>query len=396
MVKNLKRLQLIRVAICFALIIGILLSIELWFPITRSFPRAPLLIELPEAIVPLVERVLSGMLMIFLTLTALVSSRKVSVTAIASLVLLIFFDQMRLQPWVYQYLVLLILLTLSTWHKQNESDINRTLGVLQLTVAALYFWSGLQKMNFSFTHEILPELLIPFQNFLPSNHSQEFVAIGLFIALAETLIGCGLLFVRTRNFSVCLAVAMHSIVLGLLISKSYNSIVWTWNGMLIVIVILLFWRCDLSIWRPVFAWYSVNWRGKMTTSIALFLSLVPVLSFWGYWDMYLSGALYSGNTAIAVVKVNEEVLENLPEKARVHVFQTKSAGEQMLPLFEWAMADLNVPVYPERRVFTYVAREVCKLAEEKSQMELVIKERPELFDGSYSLTRIPCPNLQSK
>lgn len=108
----------------------------------------------------------------------------------------------------------------------------------------------------------------------------------------------------------------------------------------------------------------------------------------------LSVALYSGNTPVAVVRINEVVFEKLPLKAGQSVFHTNN-GELILPLFEWAMADLSVPAYPEPRVFRQAARRVCELTENKHSVELIIKERPAIFDGRYEVTRIDCARLET-
>jgi len=122
--------------------------------------------------------------------------------------------------------------------------------------------------------------------------------------------------------------------------------------------------------------------------------LLPILSFWGWWDMSLSGALYSGNTEVAVVFINQETYERLPQTAQRQVFRTRRHSRQVLPLFEWSMAELNVPPYPETRVFRYVARQVCKLTKDKSEVELVVKERPAILDGSYRVTQTTCAQLE--
>ena len=96
--------------------------------------------------------------------------------------------------------------------------------------------------------------------------------------------------------------------------------------------------------------------------------------------------------ALSVVRVDKQAYEKLPEAAQRHVFTTKS-GEQMLPVFEWSLTDLNVPPYPEVRVYKQVAREICKLAEDKSQIELIIKGGPALLDGNYQVTRMNCSQL---
>lgn len=392
--KNLKRLKFLRVVVCIALLVGVLFSLELWFPTARAFPRTPLLFALPEAVVLHAERLLCAVLLISLILITIVRRSKLfSVIAVASLGTLIFFDQMRLQPWVYQYLLLLVVLTLHDWQTEDEPASNQTLCHLQLIIAALYFWSGVQKLNFAFADETLPELLAPLQSVLFAVHPPLLV-LGITMALTEVLIGCGLLFRKTRNLCLFLAVTMHGIVLGLLIAKGYNSIVWVWNAAMILMVVILFWNSDVSFRRTITVWHKSDWKTKTARSVAVACSLLPILSFWSWWDMYLSGALYSGNTAVAVVRINEEVRENLPQSARQQVFQTKSGGEQMLPLFEWAMAELNVPVYPEPRVFKQVTRTLCHLTKDKSRVELVLKGRPAIFDGSYQVTRITCEQLE--
>lgn len=352
-----------------------------------------MLFELPENLIIPIERLLTVTLII--SLISIIFSQRLrifSVAAIASLILLIFFDQMRLQPWVYQYTLLLAVITLCDWQTEDEADATLALGLAQIIIAGLYFWSGVQKLNFSFSHETLPMLLSPLQNLFPSIQL-SFVLLGIGMVLVEAFIGCGLLFRKTRNLSVCLAVAMHAIILGFLIAKSYNSIVWIWNATLIPIVFISFWRSNISFKQTIQA--ESDWKGKIAKSIVAASVLLPVLSFVGWWDMYLSGALYSGNTETAVIRINENFLEKLPQKAQEVVFETKS-GEKILPLFEWAINELNVPAYPERRVSRETARKVCNLTNDKNQIELIIKERPAILDGSYKVSRISCAELEKR
>ena len=380
--KNPNRLKFLRITVCLGFLFGILFSHELWFAWARTFPRVPLIFEVPI----LAEQIISVILVISLLLTALSFRPKIFlISAVSSLVLLISFDQMRLQPWVYQYLLLLIIIALSA----EKSD--QTLLLSQIIVAGLYFWSGLQKINFTFSHETLPLILLPLQNLFPA-FQLPFILIGSGIALSEFLIGCGLFFRKTRNFVVVSAVAMHTAILILLIVKNYNSIVWIWNAVLMVLIVILFWKNDVSI-KQVFK-KTNDFKLKAVTIGALASVLLPILSFVGWWDMYLSGALYSGNVEIGVVRINDNLLEKLPPNAQKSVFRTNSTGEQMLPVSEWSMADLNVPVYPETRIFKQAAREVCKLTNEKKEIELIIKERPAIFDGSYKITRISCEQIE--
>jgi hypothetical protein len=385
------RLTLFTVVLCGAFIGGILFSIELWFPTSRSFPRAPILFTAPEA--STLEWFLSTILIASLLLTA-VSKNPAFFSAIALLPLsvLVCFDQSRLQPWLYQYSVLLIVLALHNRPTEDAAYSTRTFALFQLIVASVYFWSGLQKLNFTFTHEIFPALLTPLQISLPWLPPLT-SGVGIGAALTETLIGCGLLYSRTRNLCVWLAVATHGIVLALLIAKGYNSVVWIWNFALMLVVLILFWHSDVYLFRGSGIKHSQSFKSKIATLVTFAASLLPFLSFLGWWDMYLSGALYSGNTPVAVVKVDREVSAQLPATAKEQLFRVASTGEEMLPLLEWSMAELNVPVYPEVRVYQQVAQEICKLATNKNDVDLVVKARPEIFSGQYKVTRISCASL---
>ena len=371
---------------------GVMLSPNLWFPTKRTFPRAPLINALPQSFVPPAEYILSGLLVAALVALVFAKRRvRYLILAVASLALLASLDQMRLQPWVYQYLLLFVVLALHGWRSIDEQSTKQTLSALRLIVAALYFWSGVQKLSFSFGHEALPALLAPAQNYLPLTQTW-LSALGICVAFVEALTGCGLLFKRTRKLSVCLALVMHFMILGLLVGRGYNSVVWAWNGALILIIIILFWRDDTSFRQTFPARRAGYTSGLAAQILAAACAVLPALSFWGLWDIYLSGALYSGRTAIAVVRVDDQVYGRLSETAKRQVFKTKS-GEQMLPVFEWSMAELNVPPYPEPRVYKQVARELCKLAEDENGVELILKSSPAVLDGSYDVARMRCSQL---
>ena|SRR5215204_1909126 len=386
------RLNALRRVVGVAFLSGIALSPGLWFPAARTFPCAPLAVTLPRAAVTPVEYLISVLLAA--ALAALVIARRPApylTVALGALLPLALLDQTRLQPWVYQYLLLLTVLTLTGVWAGGAPASDRALRLSQLVVAALYFWSGVQKLNFTFAHETLPILLAPLQNILVATRVPP-GALALGIALAEAFIGCGLLIRRTRGLCVWLAVAMHILIVGLLMARGYNSVVWAWNAALAVVVVVLFRRSEATPWRLFVSRAGSGAAARLAQAVAVACALLPVLSFWGWWDAYLSGALYSGNTAVAVVRVDRRVFEKLPETAKRQVFTTTS-GELMLPLLEWGMADLNVPPYPEARVYRQVAREVCKLAENESQVELITKGRPAVFDGSYRVTRRSCSQL---
>jgi hypothetical protein len=116
---------------------------------------------------------------------------------------------------------------------------------------------------------------------------------------------------------------------------------------------------------------------------------MPLLSFTGHWDAYLSGALYSGNIKAAVIGLPEAAVARLPDAARPHVVRNR-AGATVLDVHEWSMDELGVPPYPEDRVFRAVAREVCRRAGDPAGIVLVIFGRPSLLAGHREITRHDC------
>lgn len=375
-----------------AMLAGVALSPRLWFPSARSFPRAPLVAAWPESFAPAADWLLGGSLVAALACVVFAKRpTKYLAAAVALLALLALSDQTRLQPWAYQYLLLFAVAALRGRAGPDARAHAGALSALQLIVAALYFWGGAQKLNYTFGREIMPQLLGPLLDYAPLTQTQ-LSALGVAVAAVEIFTGCGLLFRRTRGPCVRLALALHASALALLVWQGRNSVVWAWNVSLPLVVVILFRRSE-TFPRPALAWRAEgDARARVAQALAAACALLPALSFCGWWDMYLSGALYSGNTPVAVVRVGGQVYERLPDVARRQVFTTKG-GERVLPLFEWSMAELNVPPYPETRVYRQVARRLCELEAGEGRTELIVKERPATLDGSYEVTRTNCGQL---
>lgn len=348
-----------------------------------------MIFALPESLVVPFEWIVSSILVISLILTiSLPKPKTFLLIIIASVLLLFFFDQIHLQPWAYEYSLIFAVYFWHDWKSEDEWAKNRTIGLAQIIIAGIYCWSGLQKLNFNFSHDILPSLFTPIQNLFPSLQI-PFGFLGIAIPLIEFSIGCGLLFRKTRKIAVILAVSMHLIILTLLISKNYNSVVWFWNLTLIFADVFAFWKCDISL-REVLKLEKYSVR-KIIVLAAVSL---PILNFFGYWDSFLSGAYYSGNTEIPAIYINDEVFDKLPPIAKSSVFQTKNTGKKILPPFEWSIADTNAPVYLEERVFRQITLDICKLTTDKNSVELIIRKRPAIFDGNYEVKRITCAELE--
>jgi len=387
------RLKYLRIVVACAYASGILLSTGLWFGFGRTIPRASLLGFLPAS-VSSHDYLFSILLLAALVLAvAARQPRCYLLAAIALMLLLVISDQTRLQPWVYQYLLMFALLACARTDVEADADAPHIIAASRLVVATLYFWGGAQKLNWTFGHEVLPALFEHAGVKLPVAFVSYLPAVGIAVALLEASLGVMLLLRRTRKIGVMLALGMHLLVLLLLIAAWQNSVVWVWNVSMACIVVLLFWQRDQTHEYDADARVLSRAPTRHLTKVVLVLcGLAPALSFVGLWDLYLSASLYSGNTPIAVLHIDERVRERLPAQAQQQLFKT-GRGELMLPLHEWSLAELNVPPYPEARAYRQIARRVCKLVEDRGEIELIVKERPALIDRSYAVTRADCRNL---
>jgi len=387
-----KRLRLLRITVAVAFLGGILISPKLWFGLGRTFPRVPLVNGTP-AFLAHADIPLSVLLLAALVISIFCKRSRYAIAVVGFALLLILLDQNRLQPWVYQYSIMLALLACLEPLDGKRENAASALLANQLVVALLYFWSGAQKLNWTFGHEVLPGLLEQARIHPPVVLLSALPKIAPAAAAIEMLIGIGLIARRTRPVAVVLAVALHSVVLILLVLAGGNSVVWPWNVAMMAMVVLLFWKSDRSLVKREF-WKSRPSHPEhyLPKAVVLVCGLAPALSFVGWWDIYLSGALYSGNAPIAVVHLSDQVRNQIPPVAQQQMFTT-SRGELMLPLYEWSMAELRVPPYPEARVYRQIGRQICSATGGGEDVELIVRSRPSITDGSYAVSRDNCRAL---
>jgi hypothetical protein len=289
-------------------------------------------------------------------------------------------DQNRWQPWFYQYLLMFAVLALAPAPDDPECG-EASLNACRLIVAAIYFWSGLQKLNINFTDDNYPWLMEPVLKHLPEAWHEFVNGRGWVAASVECGIGLGLLVWPLRPLAVLAALAMHLLILFCLgpWGHKWNTVVWPWNLAMMAFVVILF------VWtRPVKPWHILWPRRCLFACVTLVLfGVLPLLSFFERWDHYLSAALYSGNTPSASVFITPEVYDQLPADARRHARlrfgepadQADAACAYEVDLFAWTMAEMNVPPYPAERIARGVSRRLGNLPrsdEEKPGVRVIL------------------------
>jgi hypothetical protein len=375
------RLAWLKGAAAGALVMGLLLSPKLWLS-ARSYPLVPVADFLPPIPAPLDTLCFGTLLLLLGAVLAVPRPRRLLVAFLGLAVVYGLWDQSRWQPWFYQYLGLLAAVAWGFWQPEAQRQ-ECALNACRLIVAATYFWSGLHKMNVVFVTDTFPWLVKPLLSVVPPEAHPLVLQGGWLAALLECAVGAGLLLPPLRGAAVWLALGMHAFLLACLgpTGHNYNSVVWPWNVAMVLFVLILFWR------TPGLGALAVLWPRRCPPArVALLLfGIVPGLHVFGLADAYLSAALYSGNSPVADVVVSAAVRERLPAGVRPY-FQEAEDGTFRLFVFNWSMGELNVPPYPEERVYRVVARKLAEAAGD-SGVVLVITGRADRWTGQRQVTQ---------
>ena len=369
-------IQRVRIITGAALVAGIACSHGLWLSPERMYPQIPILPGIPA--LPLAVSALI-LLALFAALVVTVIPRAPRWTAavpVGLLAVLIAFDQSRLQPWVVTYCVVFLL---TAFARDAQTDAS-ALMTLRFVIAIEYVWSGLQKANVNFIDGVWPAFSDALTRALHLAPAVSHVA-GASVPVVEIAIGCALFIPGVRRIAVIAACGMHATILASLIGSGENAAVWPWNIAMPLFDIVLFWNATSVAWRP-----SLLRRFPAGIAAIVLVGFLPVLSFWGYWDAYASAALYSGNTAQAGIVIDPAALDTLPPTLRRNTWQ--ASRPMFIDINRWSYDELQVPVYPERRVFLAVGHYLCHTR--RAAVSLLILGRPDWLSGNRDRTRLLC------
>lgn len=380
-----RKLIWLKITIASALSCGFVLSWKLWVS-SRLFPLSPVSDFLPTIPFPLDYIWFSLLLGLLLAIIITTQARKPILAFLALAVSLSLWDQTRWQPWFYQYLFMLGALGFYAWRKPETKNNRAALNSCRLIVVCTYVWSGIQKLNVNFFRETWPDMSSSLPSLVQTALKSLPTFLILIIPLLEISIGLGLLTRKYRNLSVILAIATHIFILVLLILSGENTVVWPWNIAMVLFVSTLFWQDMATSPRKILAP-----KNALHSLVLLLFGVLPALSWLGLWDSYLSSALYSGNTDQAVIYVSPPVMARLPTVLHPYVWQ--STEPYFLDINRWAYGELNVPVYPEPRVYIRVTEQVCASAESASDIKLRIKEKPNPLTGLRASKYYDCHHL---
>ena len=364
------------------LLAQVLISFRLWIPAGRVFPEVPLF-----SFLTLEWGSFINWLLYFSMLCALIGllvkplNRILLLSTVGLFFLFVLEDVNRLQPWLYLFALMFLLLGIF----RNNIKSSYILRLFQLILVLLYFWSGFQKLNYSFSENVFPWLMVPFggKEYFFENQYWAWVS-----AVLEMLAGIGLLYRRTTIVSKWILIATHVLILIVIgpFSYSWNYVVWPWNVAMIVLLFKLFTK-DNSVRADITG--ITKWSYAIVFSLWLVL---PALNFVGYWDDLLSGCLYSGNKKRAVFYYHISDKNNLPKQTSDYRFHYEGDEEEWLMIHKWIVGELQVPFYAEQRYFKYLGKELCDCVKDKENSGIRIRTKKK-FTSEQTISRISCEKL---
>jgi hypothetical protein len=350
-------------------LVSIALSAKLWTSSLRQYPMCPvwssLNVVLPTADCIILAFLGACLLLVFLRASVLCA--RIAVVTSCALCLL---DQTRIQPWAFQYI---LMLSGFAFLPSTQAGRENFVSACRFMVPLIYFWSGLHKLNPFYPTETFPWLISGITHGAVFNTTMVY-AVAVSSAAVEIFIGIGLLFKPTRKAALVLCLLMHLIILLCIgpAGLNWNMVVWPWNFAMIGIVILLFARYEQPFSLNIFPINNTFGRA-IIAAVAIF----PLLSFFDAWDSYLSFSLYSGTNAQGTLSLSDTTFQRLPDDLKLLTTKTAS-GRHLLTFQAWCLSKLNVPPYPEERVYKRISEDFAhKYARQAGDVMLVIRQRPD-------------------
>ncbi|HWA84012.1 MAG TPA: hypothetical protein VG820_11280 [Fimbriimonadaceae bacterium] len=352
---------LLKLALCGALLSGMACSPTLW-ETDRAFPTIPAVATVPN-LPQALAIFLSGVLVASILAVALLPAPgRLALLPPAIAAILILFDINRLQPWLYEYMLMFV--ALGVWKRNGRGAAWAACGFV---ILSFYFWSGIQKANMTFATEVFPWLMGPFGE----GAVQAVKGLWFVAPVVETSMGVLLVFPRTRTWGLGLVVLMHGFNLFTLgpLGLNYNSVVWPWNFWMIVLSFILFFRNDEPLLRD--AWSTPS--GK---AIVVLMGVMPALNFAGLWDGFLSASYYSGRLRDGWIYLTDDGVRHMPE---TYLFGNKGFAQApgrpaKIDVTAWAESTINVPPYAEPRVYRALVKNLEAAGVPPQDMLLLVRD----------------------
>lgn len=359
------------------LLVGMLLSLKLWLS-NRYFPLVPIFEFIPTLPSPF-DAILLFTFVLSIILQLLTPTVKISKQLFwASAFLLLITDINRMQPWVYLYLLVLVIREI--FKMQIEQ-----LKWIKLLLASVYFYSGWHKLNPNYFYTVIDWFIQPFCSEKTTVCNILFY-IGSTIPLFE--MACGLAFLSGKLVKQAIgAVALIHLYILLLLSpigQNYNTVIWPWNIFMLLATVIVFYNSENENLLIYIKNILRNEKHLKKLSVA-FVVVTPFLNSFNLWPSYLSWNLYSGNTENAKLYLGDKVHTYFSPAFDEIIKNCYDAPYTINPK-KWALKELNVPPFPEKPVWHACHKFMLEFTGNPNEVVLNIQPKSSLFIKKETLT----------
>ena len=291
-----------------------------------------------------------GGVMIMLILFVLPHKRNLICLLIAIELLSCTLDQMRWQPWEYQYIITLLIFLI------NKRKPKRVVYMMQLILAATYFYSGIQKLNPAFVPVFWEGMVL--KNLLKVQPQvlklPAILLTGHSIPWIETLGGLLLLFNKTNRFGAILMIATHVLILLIIGPQAlnYNKVIWIWNVVMIFYLYLLFIHNKESK-----KGLSLLLLPSINLPVIILWTVMPAFNFINMWPNYLSFSLYSCKSKEMIICINnyKATINELNQHFEKDDSRYSIDDEMcIIKVNNWTLGEMNISPYPEESCYRKV------------------------------------------
>jgi hypothetical protein len=328
---------------CIFWILTKILSWKLWLS-KRDFPVIPVFDSLNK-IPHYVHFALLIVSLVLLFLLVLFPKKKyfiglILLAEICSCLL----DQNRWQPYELHFILIFCFFM---FLNETKDIINYVFFLF----AATYIFSGLHKINGGFLYFVwensILRFFLGFQKFQIKSMFIHY--LGLILPIFEILGGLGLLFLKNKKWVILALIALHIFVVVWLnpLGLGNNTVVIPWNFAMIAFLLILY---SKEFWQFNFKNLFIGYRKIFFIIIAV----LPIFSFFNWYDSYLSFNLYSGNNPKMIICTNDK---NIPFSYQPFLSKNENClgYKNSISVENWSLKEMNVFVIPQDRVFKKIA-----------------------------------------
>ncbi len=304
-------------------------------------------------------------------------------------------DVARAQPWVFQYMLLLLLAAgyrVGSHRPGHAAAPARVvLRVMVAVLVAVYLYSALSKASVTYVPQAFAELFKPASVWLGLSPGAV-RGVGYASIVLEMVVGLALILPRTRKLAAVAGTMMHAGILFCLgpLGRNENAVVWPWN----VVMIALLWKLALERVEAS-AESAAGGRVPMATRVACGFVLIlacglPALGLADRWPAYLSWSMYAGREPQVVIAMTDAAAAAAPaDLRRVERLIDSPSVRHSVVLSDWISDQTHARPFPEMWYEQEVARRVMARFASLDGVRVIRLTRPGRWDGKDTLTSVP-------